>query len=134
MHDKIRKALAALFVAVVAAFGVIVTQTPAQAAYGDCANYAGTVCMIQHGNFTGQVWRQYPSQFLGRCRDFSPEGFNDEATVVFNSSDTSIFYIYQHQGCTGARYTVPKGRIVSFAQEDTWWNDKASSGFVQWVG
>jgi hypothetical protein len=127
----IKRMIAALAVATLGMVGL--TTTPAQAAYSDCSAYGGTICMHQHSNFTGQVWRQYPSQISG-CRNLSPDDFNDEASTVFNNTTTHILYLYQHSGCTGEELSIPKGGVRSFASTNTWWNDRASSVYVLYVG
>lgn len=133
MGDSFKRFMVALSVAILGAVGGLTIASPAQAAYSDCAAYDGTVCLHEHSTFTGQVWRQYPGQIIN-CRNFTGDSFNDEASTVFNLTDTHIVYLYEHSGCTGSVLSVGKGEVKSFAQTNTWWNDRASSIYVKYVG
>lgn len=127
----IKKILATLAMTLVGLVGTLVVTSPAQASWSDCAAYQGTVCFHQHANFTGQVWRQYPGQIIG-CRDLVD--FNDTASTFFNGTDDHIVRIYEHANCAGAVFALSPGEERSFGSTNTWWNDRASSVRVQWVG
>lgn len=126
-----RKILASIATGLVA--GTLAFTAPAQAYYSDCASYEDTVCFHQHGNFTGTVWRQRPGQIIN-CRDLGPNNFNDKASTIFNSTNDHILYAYEHSNCRGQVFSLTPGGVRSFAQTDTWWNDRISSVSVKWVG
>lgn len=101
--------------------------SPATASIADCGNYPGTICLVENSDWTGQIWRQYPSQIVG-CRNLSPEGFNDEATLAVNNTDSSIgLYLYENAGCTGRSVYVASGDVAYLYRLSPSFNDKASS-------
>ena len=131
MIKRFLVALAAAIVGLVG--GLTVTTSPAQASWSDCAAYDNTLCMTEHSNFTGQVWRQYRVQ-IPVCRNLTSDSFNDEASTVFNLTDDSVFYLYEHINCTGAVLSVGPGEVKAFNQVNTWWNDRASSVYARKIG
>ncbi|GAA0221901.1 hypothetical protein GCM10009539_03850 [Cryptosporangium japonicum] len=99
----------------------LILATPAQASSADC--YTSTVCLWEHSDFTGQLWRQYPAQ-ITPCRSFVPDGFNDEATRIWNRSD-KVINIYEHANCKGRGKAIFPGEGVNF--DNTFFNDVATS-------
>lgn len=121
-----RKLLATLATGLLIGAGI---ASPAQAAYADCSpfNYPGTICFTEHGDYSGQVWRQLPSQIFG-CRDLYHENFNDKASTFFNNTSSNYqLYLYQHIGCGGYDFIVASGQSGVFNGGNAWWNDKVSS-------
>jgi hypothetical protein len=114
-----------LMVAVVFAF-----STPAQAAASDCTAFPGTICFHDNTNFTGSVWRQYPSQING-CRNLPAEGWNDRFGTAYNLTSSSYqLYLYQHINCGadgGYDFIMASGSSLSFTGSYEWWNNKVSS-------
>lgn len=116
---KVRKFIAALAVTALAVFGV---QAPAQAAWSDCGNYPGTICLFAHSGWGLPIWRQYPSQ-IGSCRNLT--GFDNTTTVAVNGADHHTLVLHQYLGCEGESIVITSGNYADFA--GTWWNDKPSS-------
>lgn len=114
-----RKTLAMLIIGALMAVGL---ATPAKAAYADCYNYPGTVCLTAGSNWGGPVWRQYPDQING-CRALT--GFNDVTTTVRNGSNDGILILWQHYDCTGASYQL--GGLSYADMTGYWWDNKASA-------
>lgn len=120
---KIRKTLAATAIGVLMALGL---SAPAQAAYADCYNYPGTICLTTHANWGNPVWRQYHWQITNyTCRSLVPDGFNDTATMVRNGSSAGVLTVWEHSGCTGNWFNVPSGQWTDLS--GNWWNDEASA-------
>lgn len=118
---KIRKMLAAVTVAALGAVGLF--QAPAQAAWSDCSNYPGTICLFAGPNYGLPIWRQYPSQING-CRNLT--GFDNVTTVAANLASHHMVVLWQYAGCGGESFTLPtQGYVAHFS--GSWWNDKASS-------
>lgn len=115
-----RKLIAAFMVASAAVLGAAV---PAQAAWSDCGNYPGTVCLFAHANWGLPIWRQYPSQ-IDDCRDLT--GFDNVTTMISNNtSGHYILTVYRYLDCEGEYFTVSPGQYYNLSGD--WWNDKASS-------
>ncbi|EXG80605.1 hypothetical protein CryarDRAFT_1689 [Cryptosporangium arvum DSM 44712] len=101
-----RTAVAAFVTALIAVVGNMFTASPAAAAYADCYNYLGTICLADNTDVTGQIWRQYPNQ-IGSCRNFSAEGFNDKASFAWfniqrpSSAPRPHVVLWRHAGCSG---------------------------------
>lgn len=125
MGDKLKKFLAALAVAVIAAVGVSLPSSPAQAAASDCNSYPGTICLFAGPNYALPIWRQYPSQING-CRNLAPDNFDNIATIIWNNTSGSVqLQVFQYANCSGATFNVNSTYLYSLSGD--WWNDKASS-------
>ena len=100
--------------------------SPAMASEADCSNYPGTICMAQHYDWTGHIWRQYPSQISG-CRRLSGDNFDNKATIVVNNTDGNVgMYLYDNADCSGSNWEyIPSRQIRSFKNDP--FNDKASA-------
>lgn len=120
-----RKIFAALVSGLILSLGLV---TPAQAAYSDCSSYPGTVCMHQYSNYTGIVWRQYPSQING-CRNLAPDNFDNRAGTLFNGTTHHLVIAYQFANCGGNYFLANSGYAYAFSggSENAWWNDRISS-------
>jgi hypothetical protein len=121
-----RRTLAALTGVVIGISGGVVTASPAQAAWSDCANYPGTICLFAHANFGTPIWRQFPSEINGGsgCRDLT--GFNDVTTIAANQAPHYSVRLWQHAGCTGTEVILPNvGSYIGFSGSG--FNDQASS-------
>jgi hypothetical protein len=117
---KIRKFIASAAIAAVAAVGI---ATPAKAAWSDCGNYPGTVCLFAYPNWGLPIWRQYPDQING-CRNLT--GFDNVTTMASNNTAGSVrLTIYQYLNCGGAFFHINSGQYYDLSGD--WWNDKASS-------
>jgi hypothetical protein len=99
------------------------------AAWSDCANYPGTVCLTAHANWGDPVWRQYPWQING-CTAL--HGFNDITTMAVNNSDDYSVTLYEHGSCTGVRVLITSGQAMDFS--GTVRNDLYSGIKVTWHG
>ena len=89
--------------------GSFAAAAPASASIADCGNYPGTICLVANQDWSGQVWRQYPDQING-CRNLSPEGFNDKASIAVNNNEYEvILYLYANANCGGRVVTVNPG-------------------------
>lgn len=118
--------MAALTAALSVAGGSLVAAAPAQADYGDCWNYNQVVCLTEHRNWGGKVWRQTPPQILAApdgCRSFVPDGFNDMASAVVNRTTNYQLYVYEHHDCTGMAVWMGPGGSIVLGQS----NDELSS-------
>lgn len=102
------------------------------AAQSDCMPYHGTVCLTDTSSWGGQVWRQTPSQISG-CRQLSPEGFNNKASLAFNNTfGDGVLFIYDTSNCTGRSIGLGSQVGTKFTGVDAWLNNKASSvKFIQ---
>lgn len=118
MINRIRAAFALLILTFAA---LAISPAPASAAYGDCYNYPGTVCLTANANWGTPVWRQYPEQITG-CRALT--GFNDITTMVRNGAPHHIVTLYEHGDCTGQYFDMPSGQWTDLS--GTWWNDRLS--------
>lgn len=120
-----RRILAALTGALIGITGGVVAASPAQAAWADCGNYPGTMCLFANDNWGTPIWRQFPSQMTA-CRNLSAENFNDKATIVSNNtSGHYILTVWEHSGCSGLSFDVGSGQYQNLT--GNWWNDRASS-------
>lgn len=103
---------AAAVVAVALAAGTLVAPTPARAAITDCTAHADVVCLFEHNDYTGRVWRQRPSQIVG-CRSLVPDGFNDKPSSWYNQTKNSFskheFHFWEHANCTGRHWWILPG-------------------------
>lgn len=133
MHDKLKKMLATAAAVVVGFFGVVAMQSPAQATWSDCNAYSNVICFHQYPDFTGRVWRQLPGQIIA-CRNMWPDNFDNTASTVFNKTTKYILYVYDGEGCTGTRKSFVPGDVESFGDTSTWWNNRISSIYLQYVG
>jgi hypothetical protein len=114
----IKKVLATVALTLAMAVGVT-----AQAAWSDCSNYPGTICLFAGPNYGLPIWRQFPREIDG-CRNLT--GFDNVTTVAANLAPHYAVYLYQYPGCTGAVVSLPtQGYVVSWSGH--WFNDKASS-------
>jgi hypothetical protein len=119
------KALAAFGVLAAAVGTGVVAPSTAQAAPADCLNYPGTICLTEFVAYTGQVWRQYPSQIVG-CRQLARDAFNNEMTTAANLTSSSIgVYLYDNANCTGTSVYLASGDQRDFSSST--FNNKASS-------
>jgi hypothetical protein len=116
--------------------GALVAVTISAPAYADdayhtsCANFPGTICLVQNGDWTGAVWRQTPAQiisYFNACRTLT--GYNDIATIGFNNTTAGyVLRVWSDSGCSGNYIQVPSGRAQVFVGPTYGWiNDKASS-------
>lgn len=118
-----RRILAAIVGTLIGITGGIVGIRPAQAAWSDCNNYAGTICLFAGPNWGLPIWRQYPSQING-CRNLT--GFDNVTTIAVNQAAHHHVILWQYQGCGGESFTLPAlGNYADFS--GSWWNDKPSS-------
>jgi hypothetical protein len=126
------KIIAALAVVITSVVGGAFIASPAMAADSDCFPFHGTVCLADGAHFTGQVWRQTPSQING-CRSLSPEGFNNKASIAFNNTfGDGVLFIYDTANCTGRSIGLGSQVGTNFTGSDAWLNNKASSvRFIQ---
>jgi len=115
----IKKLMAALTVTALVTFGA---QAPARAAWSDCGNYPGTICLFANNNWGLPIWRQYPSQ-IGNCRNLT--GFDNVTTMAVNGADGHSLIGYRYLGCEGESLVITSGNYADFT--GTWWNDKFSS-------
>lgn len=119
----IKKFLTMLALAVVLTVGVTAPSAPAQAAWSDCSNYPGTICLFAGPNYGLPIWRQYPSQITG-CRNLT--GFDNVTTIAANQAAHHMVILWQYPGCGGESITLPtQGYVINFSGH--WWNDKASA-------
>jgi hypothetical protein len=115
-----RKLLASVAAGALLALGV---ATPAKAAWADCGNYPGTVCLFANNNWGLPIWRQYPSQIQG-CRNLT--GFDNVTTMASNNTGGHYLLImYRYLNCEGETFQLSSGSYVDFS--NTWWNDKPSA-------
>lgn len=121
----IKKILATATLAATLVVGGLVSASPAQAVASDCTAYNNVVCLIEHGNFTGRVWRQTTGQFPTGCRNLT--GYNNITTVGFNRTTNYTMHLYSNSNCTGNSIGFGPGQIKSFGDSDQWFNDTASS-------
>jgi hypothetical protein len=118
------RVIAALAAAVGVASGVLISS-PAMASVEDCANYPGTVCLVENFDWSGGVWRQLPEQIKG-CRSLVPDNFNDKATLAVNNTDGRIkVYLYENADCTGKSVHISPGYVANLPGLN--FNDKASA-------
>ena len=119
---RFRKTLAGFAIGMLMAVGL---STPAKAAYNDCYNYPGTVCLYAFTNYGNPIWRQYPSQING-CRFLGNDGWNDVTTVAWNRTSSSYtLRMWRHYPCGGsgnAYYDLPSGYWVDFSGTPGWDN------------
>jgi hypothetical protein len=135
MHHKIKGKLAAGAAAVaIGAAGGLAVASPAQAAYSDCAAFDRVACFHQYGDFTGQVWRQTTGQFPTGCRDLSYANFNDKASTAFNRTTNYTLRVYVDSGCTGSYVTLSPGEVMSFPGDAPWFDNRASSARLTFIG
>lgn len=121
----LKKVTAALMVAVGASAATLAAAAPAQAAPGDCFDYDNVICLTEHGNWTGRVWRQLPGQ-IGFCRNLTDDNFNDIASAWVNRTKYRI-HLYENIQCGGHG-----GQKWTFEPGEQWiagpnTNDKVSS-------
>lgn len=112
---NLRKMFAGVVTSVLMFAGIgFAFSAPAQAAYSDCSNYSGTICMTQYSNWTGQVWRQYPEQVYG-CRSLGGTTFNDKASAALSTASGHYqVRLWQHSNCTGNYLTLHSGQARVF--------------------
>lgn len=119
----IKRFMAALAAVALGLTGATVVSSPAQAAWSDCSNYQGTICLFAHSNYGLPIWRQYPSQING-CRNLT--GFDNITTMAANLAPHHAVYLWQYPGCTGQVVSLPtQGYVVDWSGYS--FNDKASS-------
>ncbi len=122
--------IAGLLAAPALAFGLALAPAgPAAATYNDCAAFPGTICFHEHATFTGQVWRQFPTQING-CRNLGNDGFDNKASTLFNQSTGYALVVWQFNNCSGNFFVASAGTFYIFANstpENNWWNDRISS-------
>ncbi len=105
--------------------GSTVVAAPAKAAIEDCFNYPGTICMAEHFDWGGRIWRQYPDQVSG-CRALSRDNFNNKATdLVNNTSGHVVMYLYDNANCTGASISLGSQQVRSLRRDP--FDNKASA-------
>ncbi len=120
MRDKVKRFLTASIVGILAMVGF--TAAPAQAAWSDCSNYPGTICLFANTNWGLPIWRQYPSQING-CRNLT--GFDNVTTIAANTAGHHTLVLWQFLGCEGESLVITSGNYSNFS--NTWWNDRASA-------
>lgn len=123
------KLRAFVLAALAAAAGSLVFAAPARAAWEDCSLYPGTICIWEHGDLTGKVWRQYPSQIVD-CRSLVPGGWNDIASGFQNNTRNAgnrTVRFYEHADCTGNYITLVAGEGQFYPSGSTVFNDRASA-------
>lgn len=116
-----------LALATAVAAGTFAAGAPAGAAPAEvnpCSDFPNTVCMTENSNSSGQVWRQTPSQVIG-CRTLVPDGFNDKASYLVNSTSGFIMRVFEHHNCTGEQRVLYPGDALPLVTDS--FNDKASS-------
>lgn len=95
MTDRIKRALAALVVALVAATGLVaVTGAPASAAYGDCPNEE--MCTFDNVNGGGFMYRYGVNVFGGCTRN----GRHATTSSITNRRSGSRVKFWGGEGCT----------------------------------
>ncbi len=124
----IRRVVAFLAAVAIGLTGAVTATSPAQAAWSDCGNYPGTVCLFANANWGTPIWRQYPSQitsYYNGCRNL--DGFDNVTTVAANNTGGHyVITLWQLNGCTGESINIPlSGYSIDFSA--AWWNDRASS-------
>jgi hypothetical protein len=127
----IKKSLATAVLATTLVTGVLVPAAPAQAAASDCNSYSNVVCLIEHGDFTGRVWRQTTGQFPTGCRNLT--GYNNITTVGFNRTSNYAMRLYADSNCTGTVIYFSPGQVRSFTYSNQSFNDRASSIGIRYV-
>jgi hypothetical protein len=100
-------------------------NSPGSRDFRDCNDFPGTICLTDNNDWTGHVWRQFPSQISG-CRSFSPDGFNDKATIASNYSNRA-YILWDHHDCTGDAFFVYPGEAWDFGANGGFWNDRFSA-------
>lgn len=125
---SLRKTLAGFVTALVLMVtSVFAFSSPAQAAYADCANYPGTVCLYAFTNYGNPIWRQFPSQING-CRFLGNDGWNDVTTLAWNNTPSSytlrMWINYPCGGSGNQYYDLPSGYLVDFSSS---WNNQISA-------
>jgi Peptidase inhibitor family I36 len=109
---KLRTRIATALAVLVGTVGSVFIASPAMAAQSDCTNYLGTICMTENHDWSGRVWRQYPSQIVG-CRSLIPDNFDNKASIAANLTSSSVgIYLYQYSNCTGRSVYVASGYIA----------------------
>lgn len=112
-----------------AAAGVLaagLVATPAQAAVGDCTNFAGTICLFANSNYGLPIWRQTPAQVNSHpgCRSLVGSGFNNTTTTVVNNTHNYTFLLWSEPNCTGGPIEALPGHTYHLGT--TAWNDQIS--------
>jgi hypothetical protein len=77
----IRATAATTAVALAGAVRGAMISSSASVAVTDCTNYPESICLIDKGNWTGQVGRQYLAHIDG-CRKLAPAGSNNKASSL----------------------------------------------------
>ena len=122
-----RRAFVAMLAAVAGIVGSLFSISPAAASIADCGNYPGTICFADGRDWSGRIWRQYPSQIVG-CRRFSADSFDNKASIGVNNTDSSIgIYLYDASNCTGSSVYVASGNAVKLWLTSPVLDNKASS-------
>jgi hypothetical protein len=105
----LRRKLATTLALLVGAVGSVFIASPAMAAQSDCTSYLGTICMTENRDWSGRVWRQYPSQIVG-CRSLARDNFDNKASIAGNLTSSSVgVYLYQYSNCTGRSVYIASG-------------------------
>lgn len=103
-------------------FSSLFVASPARAAWGDCGNYPGTICLFASTGWVTPIWRQYPSQING-CRALT--GFNDVTTQAVNNTPAGYtLTVWQHANCTGWNFSIGSNKNINFY--GTSWDNGAS--------
>lgn len=124
-----KRFLAAIGVTTVAVLGI--GQAPAQAAdafHTSCENFSNTICLVENDDWTGQVWRQTPSQIYSasnHCRNLT--GFDNKATIWYNNTTGYLLRVWKNTGCTGQVVDVAGNTIKGGWGANASMNDQASS-------
>lgn len=124
-----KRFLEAIGVTTVAVLGI--GQAPAQAAdafHTACENFSNTICLVANDDWTGQVWRQTPSQIYsasGHCRNLT--GFDNKATIWYNNTTGYLLRVWKNTGCTGQVVDVAGNTIKGGWGANASMNDQASS-------
>ncbi len=116
---KVRKFLAA---ATVGTLMAVSTAIPANAAWGDCGNFPGTVCLFANANWGLPIWRQTIDQVDDGCVPLY--GFNDITTIAANNTTGGVsLRVWRHGNCTDLIGIINSGTHTVFTGAN---NDEAS--------
>lgn len=105
MHDKARKILAMLAIAVMA---VLSLSTPASAAASDCPN--GKFCTWNNANYSGTRWEWSPGTIRSLpngCLNVTASANNNQSSMYMRTGlINTVFRLHDGPNCTGASITV----------------------------
>lgn len=97
-----RRLMALLAVLIVLMAGLTVAS-PAQAAFSDCINYGGYVCMWRDANYSGTLWvRQVDNLSNGTCINLTGNENNQITSEYVNANVNIMFYTNVY--CQGSQF------------------------------